>query len=258
MRGVWNMERFSAEDYIEYVVSTKKVKYDDIKVGELVILTWFESVIDHLKNKYAAVEPKHNIFGNRNKVYNGKVNGKLVTFVYCTIGASATVAIMEELKVLGAKKIIGVGLCGSLNEKLKIGNLFIPYKCIREEGTSYHYLDANEEAIPSEVLMKKIEKAMKKNRHTYYIGNHWTTDAIYREDIEKIQKYKKEDIYGVDMETSAMYVFGIVKDIEVCNLLVVSDEMWDKWKPGFGEDKIESGFYRAMEAIEDVIIDWLF
>ena len=51
---------------------------------------------------------------------------------------------------------------------------------------------------------------------------------IDRETLDKITNYHNQGVLGVDMETSAMYTLGQVRNVEVCNLLVVSDELWNK------------------------------
>jgi hypothetical protein len=35
------------------------------------------------------------------------------------------------------------------------------------------------------------------------------------------------------METSAMYALGRFRGVRVCNLLVISDELWQAWRPAF-------------------------
>ncbi|GAA0124829.1 nucleoside phosphorylase [Clostridium sp. CTA-19] len=247
------MERFTSKDYINYVLESKNVKLEDIKVGEVVILSWFNNVIDYLKDKYNGVNPSYNTFGKRHEIYNINVNGKLVTLFYSSIGAPATIAAMEELRELGGKVFIGIGLAGSLNENLKLGDLLIPYESIREEGTSYHYLDHKDNVYPCEELKCKMENSLKIIGYKYIVGSQWTTDAIYKETLDQIEKYSKLGVYGVDMETSAMYAFGQATNTKVCNILAISDELWHKWNPGFGGEIVLGGLEKATKVVEELI-----
>ncbi|GAC1326878.1 MAG: hypothetical protein NVS2B16_19230 [Chloroflexota bacterium] len=52
---------------------------------------------------------------------------------------------------------------------------------------------------------------------------------------------------GVDMETSAMYAFGQTRGSSICNLLVVSDELWRAWH--FGGLALDDARGRATNAI---------
>ena len=63
----------------------------------------------------------------------------------------------------------------------------------------------------------------------------WTTDAPYRELIDDIVKFRDSGVIGVDMETAAMYALAHYRDVSACNVLVVSDELWDTWNPAFRE-----------------------
>ena len=55
------------------------------------------------------------------------------------IGAPASVLCLEQLRVLGAKEFISVGMVGSLNPDFKIGEKVLIVKAFRDEGCSYHY-----------------------------------------------------------------------------------------------------------------------
>ena len=51
------------------------------------------------------------------------------------------------------------------------------------------------------------------------------------------------------METSAMYTLGQVRNVEICNLLVVSDELWNKWDPAFGTNGLREAAERARKIV---------
>jgi len=51
------------------------------------------------------------------------------------------------------------------------------------------------------------------------------------------------------METSAMYTLGRTRSVDVCNLLVVSDELWNRWDPAFGTSRLREANERARKVI---------
>ena len=51
------------------------------------------------------------------------------------------------------------------------------------------------------------------------------------------------------METSAMYVLGLVRGVDVANVLAVSDELWHDWNPAFGSDRLNNALDRACEIV---------
>ena len=85
------------------------------------------------------------------------------------------------------------------------------------------------------------------------IGPHWTTDAPYRELRNKIVDYGKQGILGVDMETSAMYALGVYRQVQVANLLVVSDELSSVWRPAFGTVELQKATRLAQEVVADCV-----
>ena len=54
---------------------------------------------------------------------------------------------------------------------------------------------------------------------------------------------------GVDMETSAMYALGQFRDVRVCNLLVVSDELWREWRPALDRPEVKDATACARRVI---------
>src|SRR5215467_2011858 len=62
------------------------------------------------------------------------------------MGAPMAVMLMEQLIALGARRLLYLGFCGALIPSYCIGDLFLPGRAIREEGTSYHYLP--DDAMP--------------------------------------------------------------------------------------------------------------
>ena len=61
------------------------------------------------------------------------------------------------------------------------------------------------------------------------------------------------------METSAMYALGVFRKVSVCNLLVVSDELWDTWKPNFYSARLKESFEKAQDtvlgAVEEILAE---
>ena len=151
----------------------------------------------------------------------------------------------------GARVFIGLGLVGSIQPEAPIGTCFIPTSCIREEGTSTHYLSSDEGLRPAPRLVRALEKARVKKGVVAFTGPLWTTDAPYREMVTTIEQYRLRNVLGVDMETSAMYALGVYRNVEVCNLLVVSDELWRDWKPAFGRPEL----IEALKGEEGVILE---
>ena len=102
-------------------------------------------------------------------------------------------------------------------------------------------------------LVELIREACREEGITAETGPVWTTDAPYREFVSKIVAYHHQGVLAVDMETSAMYALGLVREVDVCNLLVVSDELLHEWKPAFRTPELDVANDKARHVILKVL-----
>lgn len=180
------------------------------------------------------------------EVYRGYVEEGGVTLALSPIGAPNVVALAEELASFGMEKALFLGYCGSLQPKVRAGDIVVPTETIREEGTSFHYLPPGVPSRPQQEIQAIIVEVLQRNRVPYHQGTIWTTDAMYRETRGKVRRYQEEGVLGVEMELSALFGFGISRGIKTGGLLVVSDELFDgRWRPLFSSPKFIIGVKRA-------------
>jgi uridine phosphorylase len=189
------------------------------------------------------------MYGERFPLYRGQLKGKSVSIAYLPIGAPGTVMMMDEMIACGAQTFVGLGWAGGLQEKTPIGTFVIPTSCISEEGTSQHYIDPKSPVVPSTRLVRTIQEACEAEGVRVEMGPVWTTDAPYRELVSKINAFHRQGVLAVDMETSAVYALGLARKIEVCNLLVVSDELVQEWKPAFRTPELDKATEKARQIV---------
>lgn len=250
--------RFTAATYLRYHLRDRgeggaPAGFDVLGVAPLVVGTWFRWVTEGFAAESGAIAPEHWPYngGTVKNLYTAELGGHRVSFVTFAVGAPGTVAQMEELAAAGARRFIGLGMAGSLQEKAPVGSFLLPGRCLREEGTSLHYLPPDEVVEPDPALAGALVRALAGPGREVHRGPHWTTDAIYREYVDKVERYRREGILGVDMETSAMYAFGRHAGLPVANLLVVSDELWHEWRPAFGGRELREAMNQARRGILD-------
>lgn len=153
------------------------------------------------------------------------------------VGAPQAVMILEKLIVLGARRVILLGWTGGLSPGLSPGDLILPDEAISEEGTSRHYSDQLRPR-PSSHLYEELQKALTEEGLSYKQGPVWTTDAPYRETIDKVRAFQSQGVLGVDMETSALFTVGAFRGIETAAMLIVSDDLSGMtWRHGFRESR---------------------
>lgn len=164
------------------------------------------------------------------------------------IGAPMAAMTLEKLIILGAKKIILCGWCGSLNQDLKVGDVLIPDRALSGEGTSQYYArseignEGNDDKLdlkltPNSDLSKSLTSVVTGAGISVKKGCVWSTDAVYREDRGQLRGLAtKQQVIAVDMEFSALCSVASFRDVQFAAMLTVSDEICGgSWKPGFSK-----------------------
>lgn len=171
------------------------------------------------------------------RVYQSAESLRKITVAGPAVGAPQAIMILEKLIVLGARRVILLGWAGGLSPTLSPGDIILPDEAISEEGTSRHYSDEIR-SRPSYSLLNDLKKDMKQEGLSYRQGPIWTTDAPYRETIDKLKELQSQGVLGVDMETSALFTVSAFRGIEAAALLIVSDDLSKMtWHHGFQDPK---------------------
>lgn len=241
--------RFTPEMFIRYYTLLRGIAVGDLGVSRVSIVCWRRGDLRGLADAVAGQPSSHWMYGERNPLYVGQVGMRPISIALLPVGAPGTVMLMEEMIACGAEVFVGLGLLGSLQPDAPIGTLVLPTRCLPEEGTSAHYLGPDADLTASARLTNLLQQSAEAEGARVLSGTVWTTDAPYRETLGKIAAYRGRGVLGVDMETSAMYALGRVRGVEVCNLLVVSDELWHVWNPAFGTPVLEEASRRARQVV---------
>ena len=158
-------------------------------------------------------------------IYRIVVKGTPIALFNAPVGASACVAILEDLIAFGMKKLVLFGTCGVLDETIKETSIIVPQMAIRDEGTSYHYLPASDEIEVNVGLHDFLTSFLTDKGISHTVGKVWTTDGIYRETAEKLYKRKKAGAICVDMECSAVAALANFRKISICHFFYAADHL---------------------------------
>ena len=162
-------------------------------------------------------------------IYRFSYQGRTLGLYLTVLGGPATVGLLEEVWAKGAEKVLLFGTCGGLDPDLPAGHFIVPTAAYRDEGTSYHYLPpADYVDIPTARRLGEIFDGL---RLPYVKGRVWTTDALYRETRNNVEKRKADGCIAVDMECASAMAVGWFRGAEVYQFLYAEDsldgEAWD-------------------------------
>jgi uridine phosphorylase len=164
---------------------------------------------------------------------------------------------LEELAAFGIKKFVNLGTAGGLQPILNAGDIVVCDRAIRDEGTSFHYLPAEQYAIPCPGLTENLCAAFERRDVQYRKGTSWTTDAPYRETIDQLRRHRADGVATVEMEISALFAVGAYRGVGVSSALVISDLLSEEsWHQEYHSAKKLEGLKKIFEvALEAVAMN---
>lgn len=152
-----------------------------IDMSERVIMCFYSEVIEKLVNegRLKEIETLHSQIG-KHPIYELEHKGKKVTVFHPGMGAPLGVGLMEEVIALGGRKFISCGSGGVLDKNIAAGHVLVPTSAVRDEGTSYHYVEPSREISVNSEAVRAIEKVLKDHNCNYLLVKTWSTDSFYR------------------------------------------------------------------------------
>ena len=169
------------------------------------------------------------------------------------VGAPLAVGDIEDMHALGVEKFIVFGNCGVLDPDIEDCSVIIPNKALRDEGTSFHYMEPSRSIDLNKKYVLEFKKILDDLGYIYTEGVTWTTDAFYRETRDKVNKRKNEGAIVVEMEASALQA---VCDFRGCELFIffyagdnLGGENWDI-RSLYGDIKLDEKSKIAYLALE--------
>ena len=217
------------EDKDAFIKPSKVIKHID--APERCVLCFFDGAIEKILSEYPNKVISHFIASSlRLPVYELDYKGERLALIQAGVGGPVAAAQIEELTAIGCRKFVVSGLCGVLHD-IPVGHLLIPTAAVRDEGTSYHYIEPSRELAADERIIHVIEDTLSENNVPYIKVKTWTTDAFYRETQKKIELRKSEGCDTVEMENSAYIAAARYNNVEFGQILCAGDslagEVWD-------------------------------
>ena len=199
----------------------------DLKLPKKAVFAFLDEHIEKYAKEHNAI--KISEFASETKnypIYVVNHKGEDVCLCQAPVGAAPATQIMDWLIGYGVQEIITAGCCGALSDFQE--NVFIvPYKALRDEGTSYHYMKPSRFVEINKIAMKAIEKTITEHGLEYREVITWSTDGFYRETKDKIAYRKQEGCEVVEMECSALASCAAFRNVIWGCILFTADTLAD-------------------------------
>ena len=193
------------------------------------IATFRPQLVELLKARYETEEMGNMEASLPVPVHYFTYKGRRLGMYLTMLGGPASAGLMEEAAAMGGEKFLFFGSAGVLDRQLAAGRLIVPTAAYRDEGTSYHYLPPGDYVdIPTAGRLAEIFTEL---NYPHVSGKIWTTDAIYRETRNNMEKRRRDGCIAVDMECASLMAAAQFRKIPVYQFVYAEDsldgEAWD-------------------------------
>lgn len=152
-----------------------------------------------------------------------RYHGCPIALLNSRLGSPSVAMTVDLLADYGVRAVLGIGFCGAIDPRINSGDLVLPIACVRDEGTSTHYVPLSYPAVASFECLLLLKDQLASCGHSWHCGLVWSTDAVLLETSQKINQQKECHVLAVDMECSTLFTIARLKGIAASAILVASD-----------------------------------
>lgn len=202
---------------------TQMVQLRPQDVGKYAIVPGPKDRLEVLLKKFE--NPVKNFTFMEYSMFTGTVDGIRITAINGGRFSTDTSITTEVMCNAQIQNIIRVGTCGSLDENIKVGDLFVVDEIIRGDGVTPYYVDKDFRTVADKKIADTLYEIGKGMGLTIHRGKAWTTDALLRETREIVEAKRKEGARAVDMVSSTLLTIAQTYNIKAGSILAVSDNV---------------------------------
>ena len=224
----------------------------DLQLPRKCVFAFLGHHIDAYAAKTGARQVSHFVSATKHyPIYITQYKGEEIVLCQAPVGAAAAAQILDWLIGYGVREVISAGSCGAL-EAFPENTFLVPYKALRDEGTSYHYAPPSRFMEINEGARAAIRDTILEHGMKYQEVITWSTDGFYRETRDKVAYRKSEGCAVVEMECSALAACAAFRDATWGIILYTADSLADVEKydeRNWGGDACEYALTLCLDAV---------
>ena len=201
-------------------------------------------------------------------IWNGTLDGELVTVCSTGIGGPSTAIAVEELVASGADTFVRVGTCGGIALQVEAGHVVVASGAVRQDGTSREYAPIEFPAVADTDVLVALRDAAKEMGVAYHTGVVQAKDSFYGQHspkrmptsavlLEKWEAWKRLGVLASEMEASTLFTVSASLGARAGALFV---SVWnqERYDAGLDSDSDEThdtdkAIRIAVEALKKII-----
>lgn len=160
--------------------------------------------------------------------FTGTYKGKRISVQGTGMGIpSIGIYVNELIQSYGVKNLIRVGTCGAIQDDVKVRDVIIAQaSCTDSNMNNIIFPGIDYAPVADFGLLKKAYDAGVEKGLKIRVGNVFTADMFYRENMDLYKKVASYGVLAVEMETTALYTIAAKFGVNALTILTVSDHIF--------------------------------
>ncbi|NIR48229.1 purine-nucleoside phosphorylase [candidate division KSB1 bacterium] len=159
--------------------------------------------------------------------YTGEYKGKRISVQGTGMGIpSVSIYVNELISEYGAKNLIRIGSCGSIQPDLRLKDVILAMTASTDSQVNRLRFQGRDFAPSASFsLLKKAFDMAKAKQINVKVGNILSTDLFYHDDPDYWKLWAENGVLVIEMETSALYTLAAKFAVQALSILTVSDNI---------------------------------
>lgn len=202
------------------------------------------------------------------KTVRGTYKGMPIAATSTGIGGASSEICINELHKVGVDTCIRIGTTGCIQPNIDLGDLIIPYACVRRDGTSDAYVEPGFPSVANVRVVMALIEACERLGYKYHLGIGYTVGSFYIGQARHIDEdgsgywpswadklipdLQSAGITNIEMEAAGQYVVGMLHGMRMGAVLsVISNRVLDRWGDNGGEEKSCRAACEALKILDE-------
>ena len=147
--------------------------------------------------------------------FRGTWEGKPVSVQATGMGCPSAAIVIEELVMLGCKRLLRVGTCGGLQPHHALGDMIVAITAVPQDRTVDTYVDDEPHCPTADWgLVHGAVHAAKELGQPMHVGPVVSSDVFYNPDGGQYQRWSDRGILAVEMEAAILFTLGALRKVQ--------------------------------------------
>ncbi len=160
--------------------------------------------------------------------FTGTYKGKKVSVQGTGMGVpSISIYVNELISEYGAKQLIRIGSCGSIQEDINLRDIILAMSaCTTASANRRRFVDMDYAATANfELLNRAYNNAIDLGKKVA-VGSVLTSDLFYGDDSTDLKKLSEHGVLAVEMESAELFTVAAKFGVKALAILTVSDHIF--------------------------------